>query len=194
MPIKIVGTKGSAMFIHIPKTGGTTITKWIWKHHYENLMRLNGHQLGHIPSKYVDHSFKFGFVRNPIAWWESVWKMLRWMDFQELMHKGFQPLAIVHPLIDKDFNVFMDQVLNRIPGFYCQMLEIYCNELDYIGRTSRLERDFIEVLDLIGFTYDVDTVLNWKNWGVRRNSIIWRDDLKDQVLVEEAGWEKWVLR
>lgn len=56
------------VFIHIKKTGGSSIRKGLWRENYE------GPFFGYIPEKGQD-LFKFAFVRNPVSRFLSAYKM-----------------------------------------------------------------------------------------------------------------------
>lgn len=58
-----------AVFIHIHKTGGTSIRKGVWKG------RQRGQAMGHIPGDWDRSLLRFAFVRDPLSRFLSVWRM-----------------------------------------------------------------------------------------------------------------------
>jgi hypothetical protein len=56
------------VFIHIPKTGGTSIRKGIWQKNYD------GPVFGYIPEEW-GKLFKFAFVRHPLQRFVSAYNM-----------------------------------------------------------------------------------------------------------------------
>lgn len=199
MPVYIPQHK--AVFIHIPKTGGTTVSKFLFQEFGKHIQTLNGHKTGHIKTRYVEKElFKFAFVRNPIDWWESVWKMLGAMSKEQFWNgAGFQPLGIIAPLYDKDFNKFMTNVIRFVPGFYSEMLTWYLGKnydgLDFVGRTRYLKTDLKEVLNKIGHEFDYNKLKNFPNFGGGKRTIVWEKKIENEIIkLEDRYYRKFRLK
>lgn len=75
------------LFVHIPKTGGTSLTVLLqphlnpegrssghgWQSEYHTLGRLHDGLTHALAARYADY-FKFCFVRNPYDWASSAWR------------------------------------------------------------------------------------------------------------------------
>lgn len=117
--------KENALFLHIPKTGGSWIRHVLrrqglvimeWSHPHPDMMRILNfprmyprhfikqslkHQSLTLHKK-IKNSYKFCFVRNPFSWYESYWRFmtgLDWKSFHEERQLEYaQPLkAPWHP-------------------------------------------------------------------------------------------------
>jgi len=175
-----------AVFVHIPKTGGTTVSKYLFDQFGKKIMRVNGKKVGHIPVGFIEKDlFRFAFIRDPHKWWESVYKMLLSTKRDMFYYAGFQPLSIVHPLICNDFNKFIERIIEHLPGFYCQLLKMYIGHqydgLEFVGRTERLEDDLCKVLDKLKVKYDKDKLYAMPKHGNRKMGIEWKPKLKEKI-------------
>lgn len=79
------------LFIHIPKSGGTAVKKWLWGHLPDARGQGNGPDatglpIGHVPLRDIEHytgrspdSFEriIGIIRNPYAQQLSQWRFWR---------------------------------------------------------------------------------------------------------------------
>lgn len=186
----------NAVFIHIPKTGGTTVSKFIFQEFGRDIMKVNGAKPGHIGARWIEKDmFRFSFVRNPISWWESVWKMCASMKKEDFWRMGYQPLGIVAPFWDKDFNKFMERVIKFTPGFYCEMLTWYLgkdlNGLEFIGRTQYLKADLYTAFEKMGADIDRKKIEKMKTYGARKQSVKWDRDIENKIIVlEKAYYER----
>lgn len=151
------------LYIHIPKTGGTSIesifnpkasvTNVPYKHHtlrgYENL------------NKHADQYFKFSFVRNPWDMTASMYNYLwkkdapwpnRWRD----IHKEFSKLSfkewVVHPSFQFPTirSVDVNPNLDGRDGDFSSWLVSKNYTINFIGRYENLQGDFNTVCDKIG--------------------------------------------
>lgn len=98
---------GDAVFLHVPKTGGTLLrrlfvemklvrfnfardhsdmprTRHVSRHYPGNFL-LRSARLGRNLDRYTDRCFKFCFVRNPFDWYESCWRFLIRQDMPALL-------------------------------------------------------------------------------------------------------------
>lgn len=105
--------KNNAVFLHIPKTGGTFLRKVIvaaglrqldfgyehadmervlhsFKYYPVNAIRTSFLLRKNIDT-HVSKCFKFCFVRNPYSWYESFWRFMKeydWTDFSNYRTKN----------------------------------------------------------------------------------------------------------
>ena len=96
--------KCNAVFLHVPKTGGSWIKKVLYDNNLVKLEFSHAHAdmertlnfFGHYPGSYIkrsikvkgafkgqiDDAYKFCFVRNPLHWYESFWSYMNRRDWQ----------------------------------------------------------------------------------------------------------------
>lgn len=141
----------------MPKTGGSWISSALVAAGVEvqQLQRpANGVVAAHADlARTEDHAglFTFAFVRHPLDWWRSAWghrMRLGWNDD--------------HPIDSQarsdDFNEFIAQVIDRLPGFQARRLARYIGTPDrpisFIGRYESLVDDLVAALRLAGEEFD----------------------------------------
>jgi len=96
--------KGGALFLHVPKTGGTFLRKLfvaldlvkinfardhsdmrrtlhVSKHHPGSFL-YSSLRLGRSVEREAKRSFKFCFVRHPFTWYESCWQFMEDLGWQ----------------------------------------------------------------------------------------------------------------
>lgn len=196
--VRIKQHKVRAVFIHIPKTGGTTVSgciRQLFESEAANL--VNGKQAVHLPIKFIDTQGAptFAFVRDPVKWYESCWKMLCDMvDFKKFRARGWAPMGMAGFMFDKDFNKFIRNVLEHAPDYYIEVLKWYLGEnfdkVDYIGRTETLNKDLNVALTLLGFQYDENKVLYAKTQGNRSKQFSWDESLKSEIIDANKEFNK----
>jgi hypothetical protein len=160
------------IFVHIPKTGGTSVEDAIFpagpeRDPHEHLYgEPNPHQSGHLqhlkatqirnvvtPEVY-DACFRFSFIRNP---WDKAASQYfyhhRRRDLQELL--GIEDRNLFRRLLGKrrmvPFQVYLESI--RTGPLHVQWEDQYkfiCDEnggsmVDFVGRFERLAEDFDEV-------------------------------------------------
>ncbi len=150
--------KPDCVFIHIPKTGGTSIRKGIWASRYE------GPIFGEIPDDW-NGFFKFAFVRHPFDRLISAWKMFTegpkgdstWVmasDFYPMQLQQFIDIVRNDKIIfDERRKSFEERIRHHtIPQthpFNC----LHC--ADFVGRFERLETDLKLILNRLDLSASV---------------------------------------
>lgn len=147
--------KGGAVFLHVPKTGGS----WVHK-----VLKESGLSVGSFDHKHADfdrvlanrcelgcrqalrilgeqtiwrsqgpfrlsNGFRFCFVRHPLSWYESYWKFMTgksWRDWgRENSRPMWHPNSVLNGLSDDDFNGFMHKVITKRPGYVSELFAAF---------------------------------------------------------------------
>jgi hypothetical protein len=164
--------KNGALFLHIPKTGGTWVTKVLREggllrcsigHRHANLDHLLapgwqglGRKLEWCwkRSRYLrthPRPFTFCFVRHPLDWYESFYlyknqPSLNWERDGDLdnFHR-WHPNAVLNGLGEgKEFNEFVTAVMDRAPGYVSALFSHYTfRPCDFVGKQENLREDLV---------------------------------------------------
>lgn len=145
----IISKQYKFLFIHIPKTGGTSV----WK----SLLDVGGHNARdcHIGAKKMKNMigekrwneyFKFAFVRNPWARMVSCFEYDKMIGSPNAKKYNTFPRYLKYRLID--------QPRERDGYFFYRMLDrIEIDNkiaMDYVGKCETLQKDFDYVCDKLG--------------------------------------------
>ena len=155
----IVSSSKNFIFIHIPKTGGTSIRSCLEQYStvsvYKGLVvgskqtnfKLVKHATGlmvrnNIPKGIWDNSFKFAFVRNPWSWLVSGY-------FYARDHAANRKKRMI---CKGSFENYLNWCLSM--DKYDQMNFITDNHnnviLDYVGTTDKISKDFDTICKRLG--------------------------------------------
>jgi hypothetical protein len=168
--------KNGAVFLHIPKTGGT------WVRNVLSQCNLISHSVGHKHSDFdrtfyeaallnesnrqtslldamrsanaacASRPFTFCFVRNPLSWYESWWHYMRAREWHAWGTEHWHPNAELNGLGHDDFNEFVMNVVRRYPGYVSNLYRSYAKgDISYVGKTENLRSDLRSVLKAIGY-------------------------------------------
>lgn len=156
------------LFIHVPKTGGSTVRTMIEKSvgscKESGPLEIEDHYgFGEVVAAHpgIDRGrVSFGFVRHPVAWLKSRWA---WAVVSGLPGKALRiPSAAAHWMTlcwSDDFEIFTENYLERYPGICTQttfrMLGLWHDRpVDQIGRTENLVADLERILEEAGERFD----------------------------------------
>lgn len=141
------------VLIHIPKTGGTSIRKGVWKKNYE------GPAFGSVPDHWRGF-FKFAFVRHPLDRLVSAYKMFSegaigdqdWSmasDHRDLTFEEFLDIVMDETIIfDERRSTFEEKIRHHtIPQTHPFNA---LADADFVGRYENLEKDFQFVAERVG--------------------------------------------
>jgi hypothetical protein len=154
------------IFIHIQRTGGTFIEQHIFKNSMEGKQKakekhLIASQAKKIYKEYWNDYFKFSFVRDP---WARFVSMLKFIDqFNVILDKDTKKINIDGYIKKYGNDIIVEQDLkysNRDEVFDLNKhkkeqvyLNIFDEELDFIGKTENLEKDIEFIKNKLNLTY-----------------------------------------
>ena len=151
------------IFIHIPKTGGTSIESVFDPKAVVKDVRFKHYTLCDYNNLRGDHHnyFKFSFVRNPwdmtVSMYQYLWhKKTGWGPGWRNKHKHFSKLTfeewVKHPAFKfptiKSANV--NSHLSGENGTFSSWIACDNSTVDFVGRFETLQQDFNTVCDKIG--------------------------------------------
>lgn len=153
------------IFIHIPRTAGTSIEKWIcgsnWWYIDKETKHLLASQAKDIYKEYWDSYYKFSFVRNP---WDRMVSCLHHKDFFKLEYKEQMIIdnykkQFGYPItIENDYRYSSrDVIYSSAPEKFrnnCVYLNILNEALDFIGKFENLPSDIAFLKEKLGIPYD----------------------------------------
>ena len=145
-----------------------------------------------------DVPFLFCFVRHPLSWYESWFKYMsqakrNWRDWPH--RKGpvdYHPSAPINGTGDKEFNRFVQNVMERFPGYVTQLYGWYTKRgVDFVGHQESLREDMVELLKRLNVAFDPQFVLGYQPVGVSpepENPVWWDDAVRAEAIrVEYAA-------
>ena len=158
---------GSNLFLHVPKMGGKAVLSQLRAAgNTVRPVRSPGVHVGHayereLRDRRYRWNFRFGFIRHPVAWWQSL------RDFAST--PGSQ-LFDIDPQVRHPFREIIPDCLRlkgatadefvheiavvKFPGFLSSMLSDYYgadfSRVDWIGRTETLDDDLVEFCRMQG--------------------------------------------
>src|SRR5271157_2122207 len=187
----------NALFLHIPKTGGSWVEYSLPQIgvQIEQPATIEGVTFRHslVPMLEDRYPFVFTFVRHPLSWYESWWK------FQAGTWTVFEP-GVWHPqrslenCRSNDFSKFIRLCIQNGPGYVSRMYEWYIGPVgfefaQFVGRHENLTDDLIRVLTLLEHSFDPEILRRFDPVNVSLKLCgepVWDPDLRRQILALEA--------
>lgn len=162
----MISHKHKCIFIHIPRTAGTSIEKWIhgsnWWDIKPETKHLTASQAKEIYNEFWDDYFKFTFIRNP---WDRVISCLKFSEYFGIYHHKKSKLHLWKNLdlnkykkrfgskitLEYDYRFHKQEDLiskKHLPGQVYQ--NILDEELDFIGQFENLAADCKKIQNILG--------------------------------------------
>jgi hypothetical protein len=161
----MINHKYKCIFIHIQRTGGTSIERAIQGEDQYDKFRATKHILASTAKKihadYWDDYYKFSFVRNP---WDRAYSFAKMKWFKTNITNNIVNLDnYVNYINDKKYELpGFSESYNRLHKIdYSKHINnaVYLNildeELDFIGKFENLQDDFQKVCNNIGLKTDL---------------------------------------
>jgi hypothetical protein len=167
------------LFVHIPRTGGTSIERLLGLFNAENLWNIGPHSPFEatgkspqhftyreleaiLPQDVISRTYKFAFVRNP---WdrflsEFLWRRrmhaLKWFSFSKSLYdhgylRSFDEFAQILKVVQESRNDLLYGLDGHLDTQTSFVVDRSSNvALDFIGRFEQFERDVWNVLKAVG--------------------------------------------
>jgi len=152
----IISDEYKFVFVHIPKTGGTSIKKALHMYYNKDQVEFDGEKVtdidGYRPHVTLTETdiakfrcyFKFGVVRNPWSWHASIWSFFQRPDRNNKFITGLPFETYVDSVCDK--NCKLPYARNQVEWLMLDGVEV----VDFIGRYEFLLRDFELIISQVG--------------------------------------------
>jgi hypothetical protein len=142
----------NAVFLHVPKTGGTWVKAAVARAGIEfDEYIVDGDIHGDLSYCPCRDRFTFAFVREPLSLYQAYWRfktMVGW-DARNPFDMDTQATA---------FDAWVENVLRLEPAWCSRMFEDYVGRtpeegIDFVGRYESLADDLVRALRMIGISF-----------------------------------------
>ncbi|MEA5088054.1 sulfotransferase family 2 domain-containing protein [Solidesulfovibrio sp.] len=155
----MISHKYKCIFIHISRTAGTRIEKWLVGNDWWNIEPETKHLLASQAKKmyaaYWDDYFKFSFVRDPVA---RCLSCLHFKDHYKIELAGNSlDFSAYHEVFGRDVIVEHDHrfytradLLTSAHRKGCVYANILDEEIDFIGKYENIDNDVAALAKILG--------------------------------------------
>jgi len=186
--------QSKSVFYEIPKTGTSFVRNFLLtqKIKFEEMFPIRNSCQRHSPwycydLTGVDHTF--ASIRYPMNWYVSYWRFHRPTEdigFEPTRFYIHRPLHLQGKVLGKDFNEWMQMVMDTEPAFYTRMVEQFlgpegCPQVTDIIRLENIESELRDVLEKLGYSLTDKTT-------EKKNSSIWEMPAIRQSIHRELSW------
>ncbi len=143
----------NAVFLHVPKTGGTWVKAAVSNAgiEFEEYL-VDGDIHGDLSYCPFRDRFIFAFVREPLSVYQAYWRFKTMVGWDQRNPFDMDCAA-------PTFHTFVENVLRLEPAWCSRMFEDYvgrtvADEISFVGRYEALADDLVRALGMIGASFD----------------------------------------
>jgi len=174
----------SAIFLHIPKTGGTWVTNYFREtgmDHGNKELALQAHINGLALKEIIPHTedLVFCFVRHPLTWYRSYWEMRKIVADRKA---GF-----LDTVVDLPFQEYIRRIIQDDPGHLTQRFKDYTDRCRFIGKQENLREDLDTLLKYLRFPYNRKYLFKKDRENVLPSNQKYTYELASAIMKAEKG-------
>lgn len=177
----------NAVFLHIPKTGGTWVAAAVKNAGLDFCNYLVDDDIhGDLSCCPFQNRFIFAFVREPLSLYRSYWRYKMGQSNMTTEWDAKNPFDV--SCAARTFDGFVENVLRLHPAWCSTMFEDYVgqpnNEIHFVGRFESLADDLVRALAMSGTTFNECAIRDTPPMNVSRvnpDLARWSDDLAQRV-------------
>lgn len=140
--------QGGGAFLHCPKTGGSWVFESLKK---SGLVRCGigqEHSIGHR------EPWAFTVVRNPVAWWVSVWR--HQVDHDWPKHDGAHPLYEMNSIGECGLDQWLRVAVGDFAGFCGVVFSRFASASNYVIATEQMGGQFAALCAARGLDVSIE--------------------------------------
>lgn len=162
-------TKNNLLFIHAPKTAGTSVENWFWKVYGREYVTVHKHAPIHYMNLFDIKAYKWAVVRNPfsraVSWYQQALSLI----LLDESIKRFNIRGLTQEAWDRGFDYFIQHFYDRVgfnPGsnivispMFTQHYYLTINgklAVDCIVRFENLYTEFMAIEQLVGTNHGLE--------------------------------------
>ena len=185
-----------AMFVHVPKTGGDAIVKFM-RDDVPGTDMVGGGK--HWPAwKYnVMVDYQFAFVREPVSWFRSYYAFItqnyiKPFGSYPIFEAGtWHPMRCFEKYDYKTFGAFVESVYADQPSYYTRLVEWMtgppdAHMMNFIGKQENLADGLSQVLRNLGFNHAANQCVHMKKVNTSKSKFKIDPFLVDLIQEQES--------